>query len=406
MGYTRLRRFQRLSGSLFRYNKLVLERHSIHKAPAKNTLGAPYILMTKPMTNATPKVNIQQLRKVLLFWYDANKRDLPWRSHRSTPYQIWLSEIMLQQTTVVTVIPYFNEFIRRWPKVENLATADLDEVLHAWQGLGYYARARNLHACAKVISSKHNGRFPDTVGELLSLPGIGPYTASAIGAIAFGRPVVPVDGNVERVMARLHAVTQPLSSAKKLLAEEAGAFASDHRPADLAQALMELGALVCRPTSPECGECPWSQDCRARQTNQQQTYPVRNPKKTKPTRQGVVFWVRNKDGSIMLRRRVEKGLLGGMMEFPSTEWQEMLPGKTTIISSAPLACEWTVVPGRVRHTFTHFHLELTAWLGEADGEITEGVVWVTPDQFSDFALPTLMKKVARHVEGSNKDEKQ
>ena len=362
--------------------------------------------MDNSKSNTSPITDTPKLRDLLLNWYDAHKRELPWRSVKATPYQIWLSEIMLQQTTVVTVIPYYNDFISRWPEIENLAAAELDEILHAWQGLGYYARARNLHACAKVISSGHEGKFPDTVEGLLSLPGIGPYTASAIGSIAFNLPVVPVDGNVERVMSRLHAVAEPLSSAKKQLAERAGAFASDQRPTDLAQALMELGALVCRPKSPNCDECPWSNDCRARQANQQESYPVRNLKKTKPTRRGIVFWAYKPDGTVMLRRRLEKGLLGGMMEFPSTEWQEMLPGENIITSSAPLSCEWGILPGIVRHTFTHFHLELTVWHGEVGKESIDGAVWATPDQFSKYALPTLMKKVARHVEGNSNDEKQ
>lgn len=358
--------------------------------------------MTKPF-------NPQTLRQDLLRWYDRASRQLPWRSTgdmSSDPYHVWLSEIMLQQTTVVTVIPYFVEFVTRWPTITDLAKASLDDVLHAWQGLGYYARARNLHACAKHLAETADGVFPNTIAQLQKLPGIGPYTASAIASIAFLQPTVPVDGNVERVLSRLHAISEPLPASKKQIGEKAQVFADQHRPGDFAQAFMELGALVCKPKSPNCPECPWQNCCVGHRQGNPERFPVRLPKPPKPTRKGVVFWLARPDGAVMLRRREEKGLLGGMMEFPSTDWREQAWSQLEAVRLAPGKSRWRELPGTVRHTFTHFHLELTVWSGETSERISperisNDAIWARPDEFHAYALPTLMKKVVQKITRRN-----
>ena len=344
------------------------------------------------------------LRRRLLAWYGRAGRTLPWRAPpgaAADPYRVWLSEIMLQQTGVATVIPYYNDFLTRWPDVAALAAATTDEVLHAWQGLGYYARARNLLRCAIIVAGDLGGRFPDNEKDLRGLPGIGPYTAAAIAAIAFGRRAAPVDGNVLRVLARLFAVDEPLPGAAARIASLADDLMPSARPGDFAQALMDLGATVCVPGCPTCGDCPWEDACAARRTGRTGELPRKAASKAKPTRLGVAFWSRRGDGSVLIRRRAEKGLLGGMMEFPSTEWRR---GAWTLKEArrrAPVAGTWRPVPGVVRHTFTHFHLELTVLAarvnGTGDGDGDGDGVWCLPERLSDHALPTVMKKVARHA---------
>ena len=340
------------------------------------------------------------LRRRLLAWYDRTRRTLPWRAPPGAavdPYRVWLSEIMLQQTSVATVIPYYNDFMTRWPDVAALAAATTDEVLHAWQGLGYYARASNLLRCATIVVGDLGGRFPDNEKDLRGLPGIGPYTAAAIAAIAFGRRAAPVDGNVLRVLARLFAVDELINGAAARIATLAAGLAPKSRPGDFAQALMDLGATVCVPQRPACGDCPWEDACTARRTGRTGELPRKLAPKAKPTRRGVAFWSRRGDGSVLLRRRSEKGLLGGMMEFPCTEWR---PGAWTQKEArrhAPVAGTWRPLPGVVRHTFTHFHLELTVLAARVTGAGDHGGVWCPPERLSDYALPTVMKKVARHV---------
>lgn len=344
----------------------------------------------------------------LLNWYDRHRRILPWRAppgRRAAPYHVWLSEIMLQQTTVATVKSYFDHFVARWPRIEDLAAADLDDVLHAWQGLGYYARARNLHKCARVVAADHGGRFPETEDGLLALPGVGPYTAAAIAAIAFDQPASPVDGNIERVVARLRLIDTPLPQGKKPIQAAAGELTPDHRPGDFAQAMMDLGATVCTPRNPKCALCPWEGFCAARQAGEPETYPRRAPKKSKPTRHGVVFWIEDAEGRVLLRRRPEKGLLGGMMEVPSTDWREEPWETASAFVHAPVKTGPWVETGEVRHTFTHFHLRLAVVRGtaptEATGKDTAGDaaqgIWVHPRDFGGQALPTLMKKVVRQA---------
>ncbi len=341
----------------------------------------------------------QRLQKQLLDWYGAHGRDLPWRvvGGPADPYRVWLSEIMLQQTTVAAVRPYFEAFTRRWPDLEALAAADLDQVLHAWQGLGYYARARNLHACARMVASEFGGRFPDTEKALRSLPGIGAYTAAAIAAIAFDKRSAPVDGNIARVISRLYQIQTPLPGLTKEAAAVLAPLVPAGRPGDFVQAMMDLGAGVCTPNNPRCGDCPWRGDCAAYGAGTADDLPVRAAKKVKPTRHGVVFWVENADGEILLRRRPDKGLLGGMMEFPSTEWREVGWSLNDAVREAPLTADWRPLAGGVRHTFTHFHLELTVLAGRCPRPGAAEGVWCGPDGFSRQALPSVMKKVARHA---------
>ena len=302
---------------------------------------------------------------------------------------------MLQQTTVVTVAPYFDRFVARWPDVSSLAAASLDAVLHQWQGLGYYARARNLHACARAVVERHDGRFPDDVAKLRALPGIGDYTAAAIVAIAFDRREAAVDGNVERVVARLFAVRDAMPAAKPRLRALARELVPEQRAGDFAQAMMDLGATVCTPRRPRCVLCPWRRECAARAGGFAEDLPARAEKPERPLRRGVVFWLTRPDGAVLLRRRPESGLLGGMIELPSTPWREAEWREAEALVSAPAAVRWIRLPGTVQHGFTHFRLELTILAGATDAP-PEGI-WARPDQFKDYAFPTLTKKVVKHA---------
>jgi A/G-specific adenine glycosylase len=330
----------------------------------------------------------------LLAWYDRAARDLPWRARpgeRADPYAVWLSELMLQQTTVGAVRPYFEKVLARWPSVEALAAAPLDDVLKAWAGLGYYARARNLHACAKAVVRDRQGRFPTGEAELRQLPGIGPYTAAAIAAIAFGGRHAAVDGNVERVMARRYAITDPLPDAKPDIRARAQALVPEQRAGDFAQALMDLGATICTPRSPACGHCPWLTDCRGHAAGLASELPRKRARKPIPVRHGIAYWVEH-EGQVLLRRRPEQGLLGGMMEVPTTAWEEGAPRP-----APPLRARWRKLAERVRHTFTHFHLELEVRIAtrlEAnDRRLGEDYRWVRRAEIGREALPTVMRKV-------------
>lgn len=339
------------------------------------------------------------ISRPLLAWYDQHRRHLPWRvapGVQPQPYQVWLSEIMLQQTTVITVGPYFEAFLNRWPTIEQLAGAELDAILHAWQGLGYYARARNLHKCAVIVANEFAGKFPTAEAELRKLPGIGPYTAAAIAAIAFAQPAVPVDGNVERVMARLHRVEIPLPAAKKVLAGLAQSHVNIQRPGDFAQALMDLGATICLPRSPKCSGCPLRRCCRAAAAGAPERLPRKTPKAAKSSRYGVVFWLEAPSGEILLRRRPESGLLGGMMEFPSTEWRDEPWRLATAKHHSPIKTRWKTLPGTVSHGFTHFDIEFVILAGRCDRKTATGV-WCYTGGFKELALPTVMKKIAHHA---------
>jgi A/G-specific adenine glycosylase len=333
--------------------------------------------------------------EVLLAWYDVHARILPWRvapqdraaGVRPDPYRVWLSEVMLQQTTVAAVRDYFRRFTDRWPTVADLAAAADAEVMGAWAGLGYYARARNLLACARAVVAEHGGVFPATRDGLLTLPGVGPYTAAAIAAIAHDEPAVVVDGNVERVMARLHAVEVPMPGAKPALVALAAAMTPAHRPGDYAQAVMDLGATICTPRNPACGICPWSGECLARQQGIAADLPRKTAKPEKPTRDGVV-WVaiRRGDGAVLLETRPGRGLLGGMPGFPGDGWDGAG-------GMAPLTADWAEA-GAVRHTFTHFHLSLTVRVAEvADDAVPRRGGFVARTEFRPADLPTVMRKV-------------
>ena len=341
---------------------------------------------------ARDKGNNKKLTGRLLDWFDREGRSLPWRTKaRRDPYKVWLAEIMLQQTTVAAVIPYFEKFLELYPDVKTLARASLEEILKNWAGLGYYARGRNLHKCANIVANDLNGRFPEAEKQLLALPGIGPYTAAAIAALAFGQPATVVDGNVERVMARLFAVPVPLPGAKSRLHDLAASLTPDDRPGDYAEALMDLGAAVCTPNAPDCPHCPLSGFCQAFKQGLQDTLPRRDKRKARPTRHGVVFWLEDQ-GRVLLRRRPEKGLLGGMLELPSTPWRE--GQKQSFHSHAPLDIQWTPVSGEVRHTFTHFHLRLTILKGHGH---VKGGSWLKKDQLLAAGFPTVMNKVIARV---------
>lgn len=333
----------------------------------------------------------------LLAWYDRERRDLPWRRNPD-PYNVWLSEVMLQQTTVATVAPRFQAFLQRWPNVGALAQASMDDVLHEWQGLGYYARARNLHRCAKIVTREHRGIFPDTELALRKLPGIGDYTAAAIAAIAFDRRSAPVDGNIIRVISRLKALNAPMPAGKKQVVSLVAEMVPADRPGDFAQAMMDLGATVCTPRNPICGGCPWTEHCQAHEQGVEESFPVKVAKRDKPTRHGVIFWLTDAEGRALLRRRPEKGLLGGMMEFPSTDWRDLPWTDAEAIGEFPAANSsqplcWRSMEGVVKHTFTHFHLVLKVMKARCGAAPTNGV-WCAPGQFGEHALPTVMKKVA------------
>ncbi|MDA0229033.1 MAG: A/G-specific adenine glycosylase [Proteobacteria bacterium] len=339
----------------------------------------------------------------LLAWYGVQGRDLPWRAPlgvRPDPYRVWLSEIMLQQTTVTTVGPYFERFLGRWPRLLDLAAAPMDDVLHAWQGLGYYARARNMLRCAQQIVQNHGGKFPQEEAALLKLPGIGPYSAAAIAAIAFERPATILDGNVERVIARLRQVEAPLPAAKKELRRLAAEITPAKRPGDYAQAIMDLGATICTPRKPACALCPWQRACRAFGAGVQEILPRKTPRPERPLRHGMAFWTVRGDGRILLRRRPENGLLGGLMEVPTSAWCETPWQPRSARREAPVEARWRALPGMVAHGFTHFRLEITVYAGKADGRTAVEGIWCAPEQFADQALSTLSRKVIRHAQSS------
>jgi A/G-specific adenine glycosylase len=311
---------------------------------------------------------------------------------------------MLQQTTVKAVIPYFERFVARWPDVETLADAPLEDVLAAWAGLGYYSRARNLWKCARLVAEQHGGQFPRTAAGLSELPGIGPYTAAAIAAIAFGEPATPVDGNVERVVARLFAVRRPLPLAKPELKRLAATLTPRRRPGDFAQAMMDLGATICTPRRPSCLMCPVQQDCHAHAKGIEARLPARIEKGERPVRLGLAFVALREDGHVLLRRRPDAGLLGGMMEVPSTAWSDLLPPIKDALRGAPVRADWWQVPRTVVHTFTHFRLELIVFRAVVPVETSltfwadaPRCQWVARRALERQALPSVMRKVVAHA---------
>lgn len=343
-------------------------------------------------TRGAPDRHAEPAADALLAWYDRAHRALPWRAPpgaRPDPYAVWLAEIMLQQTVAAAVAPRFRRFLDTWPDIHALAAADRDAVLRAWAGLGYYARARNLHACARAVVERHGGEFPRGEAALRALPGIGAYTAAAIAAIAFDAPATVVDGNVERVMARLFAVGEPLPGARGVLRAHAAGLTPRRRPGDYAQAVMELGATVCRPRNPRCGECPWRGSCRARALGAAGELPRRAPRPPRPLRRGVAFWIVRGDGAALFERRPDRGLLGGTLGLPSTEWTEAPPAR---VEPPVPALGLRALPGAVEHGFTHFRLELRVRAGRARPPAAEGI-WLRPDEIDLRALPTLTRKL-------------
>ena len=348
---------------------------------------------------------------LLLDWYDRHRRRLPWRplpGEPAEPYRVWLSEIMLQQTGVKTVGPYFEKFLARWPGIDALGRASLDDVLRMWAGLGYYSRARNLHACAVSVLRDHGGAFPDTEEGLRALPGIGPYTAAAIAAIAFGRRTMPVDGNIERVVSRLFAVEEPLPQAKPLIKQLATTLLGDvksragdvkSRAGDSAQALMDLGSSICTPKKPACALCPLNEGCAARARGDQETYPRKAAKKTGALRRGAAFIVTCAD-QLLVRTRVEKGLLGGMTEVPGSSWLAGQDDKAALQQAPAIKgiTRWHRKAGIVTHVFTHFPLELVVYTANvpARAPAPAGMRWVPVSTLKDEALPNVMRKVIAH----------
>ena len=334
--------------------------------------------------------------KTLLNWYDVHARNLPWRvapadrtrGVRPDPYQVWLSEIMLQQTTVAAVKTYYERFTTLWPTVADLAAARDEEVMGEWAGLGYYARARNLLKCARVVADELHGIFPDTEAELQKLPGIGPYTAAALAAIAFDRPSVVVDGNVERVMARLYDIHTPLPTAKPELTTLAAALTPDTRPGDYAQGVMDLGATICTPRSPSCGICPWMHPCAARRAGTAPDLPRKTPKKPKPTRQGIAYVAQRPDGALLLETRPPRGLLGGMLGWPGSEWGD------APVPAPPMAADWKELDAEALHTFTHFHLRLRIMIAVVPMDATPlAGEFHEKSTFAPSKLPSVMRKV-------------
>ncbi|MCW5682589.1 MAG: A/G-specific adenine glycosylase [Xanthobacteraceae bacterium] len=353
---------------------------------------------------AKPKVAPEAA--TLLAWYDVSARVLPWRARggaKPDPYRVWLSEIMLQQTRVETVLPYYAKFLARWPDIAALANARQEEVLSAWAGLGYYARARNLHACAKTVVGEFAGRFPEGEDELRRLPGIGAYTSAAISAIAFRRKATPVDGNIERVMSRLFAIEEKLPTAKKTLARLAAEMTPAHRAGDFAQALMDLGATICTPKRPACAICPWADACTARERGDQETFPRKTEKAEGALRKGAAFVVLREDDHILLRTRPDKGLLASMTEVPGSEWSATYKEKEALESAPPRIAkgdeQWQKLPGVVRHVFTHFPLELTVYSASVprSTRAPKGMRFVPLAALDEEALPSVMRKVIAHA---------
>ena len=351
-----------------------------------------------PRKGAAKSRGKPELSTPLLAWYDRHARVLPWRigpaarrgGERPDPYRVWLSEIMLQQTTVKAVLPYYQAFTNLWPDVAALAAADDDAVMAAWAGLGFYSRARNLIACARQIRDHHGGRFPDKPADLVKLPGIGAYTSAAIAAITFDEPVTVVDGNVERVISRYFAIETPLPAAKADIRARLAPLVPTARAGEFAEAMMDLGATLCTPRGPACSLCPLAEGCRAFGSGRQSEFPVRPAKKQRPTRHGEAYVAIREDGAVLLRKRPPKGLLGGMAEVPGTVWKELRPSRDAV----PIAGKWKTIAKSVEHTFTHFHLVLNVRHARFAMTTTapDGAWWSSAEKLPHEALPSVMKK--------------
>jgi A/G-specific adenine glycosylase len=335
-----------------------------------------------------------------LGWWDRHRRALAWRfapGEAPDPYRVWLSEVLLQQTTAQAATPFYQAFIAKWPRVEDLAAAPVEAVVGAFAGLGYYSRARNLHACANEIV-RRGGRFPSEEADLRALPGVGAYTAAAIAAIAFGRRTAPVDGNIARVLARLLALDEPIARARGDIDEAARMLAPRERAGDFAQALMDIGATICRPRNPDCAGCPLTRDCAAFRTGSPEAYPRPAAAKAKPRRQGAVFFARRPDGAFLARRRPAHGLLASTVELPGTPWTSEGPDGE-LANLAPVVSRWRRLPGTVEQVFTHFALTLTVYAGTFDGGAPDGHFWVTPGGVSEAGFSSAMRKAIEHAFG-------
>ena len=346
-----------------------------------------------------PKTKKPGLSKKLLAWYDVHRRVLPWRTpagKRADPYRVWLSEIMLQQTTVQAVGTYYRKFLTLWPDVKSLADAPQDKVLAAWAGLGYYARARNLHAAAKVVAHEMGGKFPTTAEALRVLPGVGGYTSGAIAAIAYDEKQAAMDANAERVIARLYAIETPMPKAKVELHAKCSALVPD-RAGDFAQALMDLGSAICTPKRPACQNCPWESDCKARKRGIQEQLPVKAPKMVRPLKRGAAFVALDKSGAVLLVKRPDKGLLASMLEPPLGPWEENFPSNAKALKQAPFEAVWKKKPGIVRHGFTHFELETEVYVAELSKRPKFEGRWIAPNQLREVELPTVMRKIVEHA---------
>ena len=343
-------------------------------------------------------MNYNNFSKKVLNWYNLNKRDLPWRYKGNTkkdPYKVWISEIMLQQTTVSAVIPYYNKFIAKWPNIKRLSLANIDEVLDFWSGLGYYRRARNLHLTSKIINNKFNGIFPIKEIEILDLPGIGEYTSAAIRSIAFDKRDTVVDSNIERIMTRVFYLKDPINKIKKEIKECAKKLTPDKKNGDYIQALMDIGSTICLPKNPLCELCPVIKFCEAKKNASEDTVPLKIKKKIKPTRKGSVYWIVSSDNKVLLKRRVDSGILPGMLEFPSYGWS--VDSNEDIDKKILSIEDFKRKKGKVTHQFSHFNLLLTVYekkefnVNDIDG------MWVAKKDLDNLGLPTLMKKVFNHI---------
>jgi A/G-specific adenine glycosylase len=346
-----------------------------------------------------PKRDVADLAAELLVWYDRHRRVLPWRApkgKRADPYRVWLSEIMLQQTTVQAVAGYYRKFLERWPDVRALAAAKEDEVLAAWAGLGYYARARNLHAAARIVANEMGEKFPATAEGLRALPGVGSYTSGAIAAIAYDERQAAMDANAERVIARLYAVTTALPKAKPEL-HALGFALVPKRAGDFAQALMDLGSAICTPKRPACSSCPWADDCVARAQGIQETLPRKAPKRARPLKRGAAFVARDASGAVLLIKRPDKGLLASMLEPPLGPWREDFPSKAQALKEAPFPAPWIRRFGLVRHGFTHFELEIEVYFAQLAKRPKAAGQWIAANRLGEVALPTVMRKIVAHA---------
>ncbi|MBV8474311.1 MAG: A/G-specific adenine glycosylase [Hyphomicrobiales bacterium] len=354
--------------------------------------------MNDSLAAPAPALKPETLARRVLAWWDVHRRELPWRARSGEtpdPYRVWLSEVLLQQTTAAAAAPYFMRFVGEWPRVEALAAAPLEDIMRAFAGLGYYSRARNLHACAQEVA-RRSGRFPATEQELRALPGVGAYTAAAVAAIAFNAKAAPVDGNIARIVTRLHAIEKPVASARRQIAEAAAALTPADRPGDFAQALMDIGATICRPRNPDCPACPLSEACAALAMGEPAAFPRKNAVKARPIRFGAAFLAMRTDGAILARRRPPKGLLGATLELPGGAWRVGEPAGG--VEDAPFPAEWRAVPGLVEQVFTHFTLRLTLYVTDAAAPSQfEGAVWVEPADAATAGFSSVMLKAAAHA---------